>query len=712
MAAQLETNPSEVLARLQSLGWEVSTRFSGGQYVAKGRNKATGQDVERTGRTPELALVGVLSFAQRAAEVRRMAALEKLGAWSFDWTPQREDIARAYRDAPPLDGKALPAWQALAAESMAQAQAVAQQIRVEPTDEPEPYESAREMADDVRQRQRLLVSRADAEHPVWTPEMVVAFRTVHDAVGHVQSGGDFTWRGENMAARFQMPLLSPLAQEAAFVEIIGRAAYNDHFRGLGPVKVCLLSEFLRPAQKGEGRHPHVPHGEDVSNVHAEQEQKEREQAALEQAQREKVWVQDLPQGPWDLPSVSDGWAQKPKVKFTGSFEEGGDEDHGPLSPETVEKLKDHGIEFTDWQPKIGGALDTSPSAWQKGDRVVVNAMGETAPHMTVNGLGRTLPISDFTDTYTGTVVSVDPLGEAVFVRFDDQPRPVRCEPSDLEREETGWNVAPDEWDAPGDTTIPGDWKMASPVVRPPYVDDYLRNLNPDELHEVPFEPDPDAGPGEQYLCPNPKCRFPIEPDDAEYAMETGHYECPKCHGEFNLDPEEQFTRAGLSLDEMGTIGEQVVYGLGLIPGLGAVEPAHTGGADVFPIDAILRAEDGQRYGVEIKTNHSQAQERFKVGTKRSRDAKIAYCNANGLKPALMGVRLNFYTDTADVFFRPGLTDTWIGNRQMAHVAKVDFSHLNPFRSPEEAEAADIPDQSLDSSDDAQWGGAEHGWQAA
>jgi hypothetical protein len=71
----------------------------------------------------------------------------------------------------------------------------------------------------------------------------------------------------------------------------------------------------------------------------------------------------------------------------------------------------------------------------------------------------------------------------------------------------------------------------------------------------------------------------------------------------------------------------------------------------------------------------------------------------------VGVRLNFYTDAADVFFRPGLTDTWIGNSQMRHVATLDFSKLNPFLAPtpqaqaEAVEGADIPDQSLQTEDD-------------
>jgi hypothetical protein len=56
------------------------------------------------------------------------------------------------------------------------------------------------------------------------------------------------------------------------------------------------------------------------------------------------------------------------------------------------------------------------------------------------------------------------------------------------------------------------------------------------------------------------------------------------------------------------------------------------------------------------------------------------------------VRLNFYTDKADIFFREGLTDTWIGNAQLMHVATVDFTNLNPFKNPSDVPpASELPD---------------------
>ena len=268
--------------------------------------------------------------------------------------------------------------------------------------------------------------------------------------------------------------------------------------------------------------------------------------------------------------------------------------------------------------------------------------------------------------------------------------------------------------------------VAMPVARPKYVDGYIEGL---------------AGPGEQHSvdpgahCVNPKCGYHFTPqDEQEIRANKGSFRCPQCGfeqdvfgwntptyqsdnpdawaeleegGNLDTSPTRPAnpggrTRSGLSLDQMGHIGEQVVFRMHELPGIGTITAASN--QKNFPIDGIVETQQG-RLGVEIKANHSQAQERFKIGGKVERAEKIKYCLANGLKPALIGVRLNFYTNLAFVFFREGLTDTWIGNQQMIHVATVDFADLNPFKSPnEQAQAlavdqARLPDQSESPDDD-------------
>jgi hypothetical protein len=85
-----------------------------------------------------------------------------------------------------------------------------------------------------------------------------------------------------------------------------------------------------------------------------------------------------------------------------------------------------------------------------------------------------------------------------------------------------------------------------------------------------------------------------------------------------------------------------------------------------------------------------------LGDARERQMKVKHVNENNLRPGLIGVRLNFYTDKADVYFREGFTDTWIGNPKLRHIATVDFSKWNPFKNPEDVPpASELPDDDSD-----------------
>lgn len=254
--------------------------------------------------------------------------------------------------------------------------------------------------------------------------------------------------------------------------------------------------------------------------------------------------------------------------------------------------------------------------------------------------------------------------------------------------------------------------VAMPVTRPSYVDPYLEGLTgPDEQHRA----DPHAH------CINPKC---TQQFDDSMIDPDGTITCPSCGFNQNVLNEDErawmpgvqglnpggVTRSGLTLDQMGAIAEQIVDRMGELPGVGAVIESFSN-LKQNPIDVIVQGQQG-KFGCEIKANHSQAQERFKVGGKEERHAKIVYCLTHGLKPALIGVRLNFYTDKAYIFFREGLSDTWIGNSKMLHVATLDFGDLNPFKSPDpQAQAlavdnAHLPDQADDSDIDAAFGPAQ------
>jgi hypothetical protein len=236
------------------------------------------------------------------------------------------------------------------------------------------------------------------------------------------------------------------------------------------------------------------------------------------------------------------------------------------------------------------------------------------------------------------------------------------------------------------TRPPRHVHMAGPA------DTYMKGIYPNEIHNAGGD------------CPNPKCNYVFTPEDREEIdQEQGWFTCPQCHMTYNLFEigaagQGGYTRAQiLTMTQMGQIGEQVIQQMGSIPNVGKVLENY--GVEVYnnPIDFHIGP-----YGCEVKTIHSEATPRFKLtgGGARSRQdaiqAAVSFCNHKGLIPALVGVRLNFYTDVADIFFRQGLKDTWIGDSN--HVGSTNFANLNPFKDP-----STVPTPSeLPNDDDIPW----------
>lgn len=185
----------------------------------------------------------------------------KTAAWDDHFVNQIEPIAKAYERMPMYDPEAVPAWQELADNSMRRAAEIRKRLNVEETPNPEPYgghEPWNQMFDDIN-RGQFKVSSAFCEHPIWTPEQNMAFRTVHDVEGHYPTGGDFGWEGENKACGAHFPTLSPNAQRALMTECLGQTGYAIARGGFGPQKVGFMDEHLQPAQ--QAYNPAVtPHG--------------------------------------------------------------------------------------------------------------------------------------------------------------------------------------------------------------------------------------------------------------------------------------------------------------------------------------------------------------------------------------------------------------------------------------------------------------------
>ena len=186
----------------------------------------------------------------------------------FGWVRTLDPIADAYgaaMDNPsgfPMDVR--ESWRALAASCETDARAIRsgspvrivgpdgeirfRALQVSVSDDPEPYATPADMAADAAHNGRFVVSRANCEHPLWMPETNVAFRIVHDVRGHLATGGDFGWVGENRACDGHRRAINRApwstrtrraAARAMFCECIAQTGYAIA-RGGFPDQICEL----------------------------------------------------------------------------------------------------------------------------------------------------------------------------------------------------------------------------------------------------------------------------------------------------------------------------------------------------------------------------------------------------------------------------------------------------------------------------------------
>ena len=253
----ITTPTNELYDQIARYGWEVTKLGwdpSSNSYKAEGQD-SYGQSTAKTGPEPNAALANLLIAIARRTHLRTSAQY-KVGMWKTMFTDQLKDIAEAYSKAPVYDPKAATYFKELADDSVRRAHILGQQLHVEVTDNPEPYPNAKAMADDIHKNKHFLVSRANCEHPIWSVDQTVAFRVVHDVLGHAVSGGDFGWQGENLACAAHFPLLTPTAQLALFTECIGQTAYAAYYRSFGPQKIAIFPNFIEGPQSDENPAAH------------------------------------------------------------------------------------------------------------------------------------------------------------------------------------------------------------------------------------------------------------------------------------------------------------------------------------------------------------------------------------------------------------------------------------------------------------------------
>lgn len=162
------------------------------------------------------------------------------------WDLYGELVARAYEKAPVFDDSAVPAFQALEPFVDKMFKRIQGKVDIEFVDN-DPYINDDHMRQEVNRTQVLKIWSGGTTHPVFTPELNLKFRAVHDYMAHIQpigfSGTGFDQKGEIQAYNAHLHTVPRKGIPALFTEVVGQASHFLH-RGFFPEqKIAFLEGF-------------------------------------------------------------------------------------------------------------------------------------------------------------------------------------------------------------------------------------------------------------------------------------------------------------------------------------------------------------------------------------------------------------------------------------------------------------------------------------
>ena len=156
-----------------------------------------------------------------------------------------EQIVQRYDDLPMLQPEEVWRWELLGDHVERMYKRILKQVDVQYVDG-QPYDTAEQMRDEVRRTGIMYISRDFNEHPVFSPDLNLKFRAVHDYVVHVAPGAagpDFSERGELRAYNLHRRLAPPDSWPALFTEVAAQACYAN-IRGEFPVQKVAVFEAV------------------------------------------------------------------------------------------------------------------------------------------------------------------------------------------------------------------------------------------------------------------------------------------------------------------------------------------------------------------------------------------------------------------------------------------------------------------------------------
>ena len=172
-------------------------------------------------------------------------------------------VTKAYEDAPKYDPNAVKYWNALNSSNHKLFKRLLSKINVVFTtagdtkggsiiidgkkykviNHGDPYDSQSQMKRDVEENNRIMIMIDHSDHPVFSVEDNIKFRTVHDYIVHILGNKPFGLFGELQSYNLHVKMAPVNARPALFTEVVGQVSYA-HVKGDFPEqKVAVLEGF-------------------------------------------------------------------------------------------------------------------------------------------------------------------------------------------------------------------------------------------------------------------------------------------------------------------------------------------------------------------------------------------------------------------------------------------------------------------------------------
>jgi hypothetical protein len=159
------------------------------------------------------------------------------------WSKYMQLVGQAYMDAPTEQPEAVASYEALAEWINKFFERIVGVVDVKFVDY-HPYKSSKEMIQRVKDEGVILISTADAEHPIFDAETNAKFRAVHDFGGHIQKKVPFSYLGELKAYNAHIKMIPPAAIPAMFSEVVGQiSCFYVNGKKNCPQKTVILDDF-------------------------------------------------------------------------------------------------------------------------------------------------------------------------------------------------------------------------------------------------------------------------------------------------------------------------------------------------------------------------------------------------------------------------------------------------------------------------------------